>query len=126
MSIESMNPAAMNPAAMGGSPTTTGVDTQSSTAVIANEEQKQAVSVENQQQVPSAEELEKAVERLNEMMKDGQRSLSFSVDQDLEEVVVTVTDVQTDKVIRQIPNEESLQFAKNLEGVLGVIFNEEA
>ena len=59
-------------------------------------------------------------------MKDGQRSLAFSVDKELDEVVVKVMDTETEEVIRQIPNEESLRFAKNLEGVLGVIFNDKA
>ena len=125
MSIESMNPAAANAVAMTGSQVATGVDTQGRTAGVESAQSTQTVSP-SAEPAPSAEELKEAVERLNEMMKDGQRSLSFSVDQDLEEVVVTVTDVQTDEVIRQIPNEESLQFAKNLEGVLGVIFNEKA
>ncbi|MBY4675931.1 flagellar protein FlaG [Marinobacterium arenosum] len=74
----------------------------------------------------SVEQLEAAIEKLNELMKDSQRSLSFSVDRDLDKVVVQVKDSQTDEVIRQIPNEETLNFAKNLEGVIGVIFNDHA
>lgn len=74
----------------------------------------------------SAEQLEAAIERLNQLMQEGQRSLAFSVDKDLEEVIITVKDMQTDQIIRQIPNEEALKFAKNLESVLGVIFNDRA
>ncbi|MGB0663597.1 MAG: flagellar protein FlaG [Pontibacterium sp.] len=74
----------------------------------------------------SAEQLEKAVDKLNELMKDGQRSLAFSVDSDSEEVVVKVMDKTTDEVIRQIPNEEALRFAEHVEGMMGVIFNDKA
>lgn len=74
----------------------------------------------------TAEQLEAAIEKLNELMKDGQRSLAFSVDTDSDEVVVKVMDTNTEELIRQIPNEEALKFAKNLENILGVIFNDHA
>ncbi len=74
----------------------------------------------------SAEKLEAAVDRLNEMMKSSQRSLNFSVDTSSEKVVVQVRDLSTDKVIRQIPNEEALRFAESFDRMMGLIFNEEA
>lgn len=74
----------------------------------------------------SAEKLEAAVDRLNEMMKSSQRSLNFSVDKTSEQVVVQVRDLSTDTVVRQIPNEEALRFAESFDRVMGLIFNEEA
>ncbi|WP_415886874.1 flagellar protein FlaG [Neptuniibacter sp. QD37_6] len=74
----------------------------------------------------SVEKLEAAIDRLNEMMKDGQRSLNFSVDTASEKVVVQVKDVSTNQVIRQIPNEEALRFAESLDRMMGLIFNQEA
>ncbi|WP_286239999.1 flagellar protein FlaG [Neptuniibacter halophilus] len=74
----------------------------------------------------SVEKLEAAIDRLNEMMKSGQRSLNFSVDKTSDEVVVQVRDLSTDEVIRQIPNEEALRFAESLDRMMGLIFNEEA
>lgn len=79
-----------------------------------------------QTQELSAEKLDAAIDRLNEMMKNGQRSLNFSVDKSSDEVVVQVRDLSTDKVIRQIPNEEALRFAESLDRMMGLIFNEEA
>ncbi|PIE24571.1 MAG: flagellar biosynthesis protein FlaG [Neptuniibacter caesariensis] len=79
-----------------------------------------------QTQEMSAEKLEAAIDRLNEMMKSSQRSLSFSVDTSSEKVVVQVRDLSTDKVIRQIPNEEALRFAESFDRMMGLIFNEEA
>ncbi|WP_415900040.1 flagellar protein FlaG [Neptuniibacter sp. QD48_11] len=74
----------------------------------------------------SVEKLEAAIDRLNEMMKDGQRSLNFSVDTASEKVVVQVKDVSTNQVIRQIPNEEALRFAESFDRMMGLIFNQEA
>ena len=92
---------------------------------VPKQESRIQESIEENGQI-TAEQLEAAIERLNELMKDGQRSLAFSVDKELDEVVVRVMDTKTNEIIRQIPNEESLRFAKNLEGVLGVIFNDRA
>lgn len=79
-----------------------------------------------QTQEMSAEKLQAAVDRINEMMKSSQRSLNFSVDNASEKVVVQVRDLTTDQVIRQIPNEEALRFAESLDRMMGLIFNEEA
>lgn len=92
---------------------------------VSDQEVRAKEALQETEQV-SAEELQAAIDRLNELMKDGQRSLAFSVDEELGEVVVKVMDIKTEQLIRQIPNEESLKFAKNLEGVLGVIFNDRA
>jgi len=72
------------------------------------------------------EQLEPVIEQLNELIRDSQRSLSFRVDDDLDKLVVSVVNPETDEIIRQMPSEESLKFAKSLEGVMGIIFNERA
>ena len=74
----------------------------------------------------SRDQLEGVIEQLNELMRDSQRSLSFRVDDDLDKLVVSVVNPETDEIIRQMPSEESLKFAKSLEGVMGIIFNERA
>lgn len=71
-------------------------------------------------------QLEAAVEKINEMMRDGQRSLSFSVDKDINQVVVTVTNTETDEIVRQIPNEEAIAFSRHMESMMGLIFNDKA
>lgn len=80
----------------------------------------------NQTAEISVEKLEEAIDKLNNMMRDGQRAINFSVEQDRDQVVVKVVDVQTSEVIRQIPSEETLKFAEHLEGMLGLIFNDKA
>jgi len=74
----------------------------------------------------SVEELKVAIEQLNEFMKQDQRSLSFSVDESVDEVVVRVVDTETQELIRQIPNEETLKFKQHLEGMLGMLFSDKA
>jgi flagellar protein FlaG len=84
--------------------------------------QKQAQEI----QEVSMEKLDAAIDRLNEMMESSQRSLSFSVDKTSDKVVVEVRDLTTDKVIRQIPNEEALEFAESLDRMIGFLFDKQA
>jgi flagellar protein FlaG len=74
----------------------------------------------------SAERLQDAVEKMNELMQSGNRSLRFQVDDTTERVVVKVLDIETDEVIRQIPSEETLKFSEFLEGMVGLIFDKKA
>lgn len=74
----------------------------------------------------SAEKLQATVEKMNELMKESDRSLQFSVDDSSERVVIKVVDLQTEEVIRQIPTEETLKFSEFLEGMVGMIFDEQA
>lgn len=84
--------------------------------------QKQA----QETQEVSMEKLDAAIDRLNEMMKNSQRSLSYSVDNASDKVVVQVRDFTTDQVVRQIPTEEALKFAESLDRMLGMLFDEKA
>ena len=83
--------------------------------------QKQAQEI----QEVSMEKLDAAIDRLNEMMQNSQRSLSYSVDKASDKVVVQVRDYTTDQVIRQIPTEEALRFAESLDRMLGMLFDQE-
>lgn len=74
----------------------------------------------------SAERLQDAVEKMNELMQSGNRSLRFQVDDTAERVVVKVLDIETDEVVRQIPSEETLKFSEFLEGMVGLIFDQKA
>lgn len=73
-----------------------------------------------------SEQLHDAVDKINEVMLETRRSLSFSVDEDTNQVVVKVMNTETDEIIRQIPNEEALEFARHLESMMGLIFNDKA
>jgi len=74
----------------------------------------------------TVERLERATAQLNEFMRQGQRSLNFSVDQQSNEVIVRVVDKTTGDLVRQIPTPEALKIAEHIEGVVGVLFNRQA
>jgi flagellar protein FlaG len=74
----------------------------------------------------SPEKLQAAVEKMNELMQSGNRSLRFSVDDTADRVVVKVMDLETEEVVRQIPSEETLKFSEFLEGMVGLIFDDKA
>lgn len=60
------------------------------------------------------EQLDDAVTQLNDFVQTVQRDLHFEVDNDLGQTIVKVVDQQTQKVIRQIPDEVALRLAENL------------
>ena len=66
------------------------------------------------------EDLSLVVAKINEQVQSVQRDLVFSVDQESGREVVTIRDSNSDKVIRQIPSEEMLELARNLNEQIGV------
>ncbi len=60
------------------------------------------------------QDINKAVQDLNEHMQVVQRELHFSIDEDSGKTVIKVMDLETRQVIRQIPNEEALSVARKL------------
>lgn len=58
--------------------------------------------------------LKKAVDDLNGFIQNTHRDLQFSIDEDSGTMVVRVIDSKSEKVIRQIPNEETLRLARSL------------
>lgn len=62
-----------------------------------------------------AHDIEDIVRRLNELMAERERSLSFRVDEASGRTVITVLDATTHEVVRQIPSEEALVLARAVE-----------
>ncbi|MDD5789356.1 MAG: flagellar protein FlaG [Spirochaetia bacterium] len=52
------------------------------------------------------------------------RKVQFSVNKELNQVVVTVLDSQTDKVIKQIPSEDIQKLKVRIRKAIGVLFDE--
>jgi len=75
---------------------------------------------------PTQKELQQAVDQLQRKAQSFSPNLRFSVDRDTGRTVVKVTDANTQEVIRQIPAEEVLQLAKELDRMQGLLFNKEA
>ena len=77
-----------------------------------------------------AQDLERAVTKLNDHIQLVQRDLHISVDDDTGKTVVKVLDSESGDVIRQIPSEEviaiSRALSENMDRVEGLILREEA
>jgi flagellar protein FlaG len=74
----------------------------------------------------SAKEVSNAVDALNSSAL-GDSGLSFSTDQESGLTVVTVTDKQTDEVIRQLPTKEALALTHSIDKTLrGNLINQKA
>jgi flagellar protein FlaG len=58
--------------------------------------------------------LDEAVSKLNDYVQSTQRDLYFSYNEGVDKTIVTVVDRNTDKVIRQIPNEVAVSLAQQL------------
>ena len=63
----------------------------------------------------SDQALADAVDRLNTKIQNLNRNLEFSINQDNGGVLVKVVDANTREVIRQIPSEEVLVLARNID-----------
>jgi flagellar protein FlaG len=72
------------------------------------------------------ERVESAVSQISDFVQNFQRDLVFSIDKDSERLVVKVVDSETQEVIRQIPSEEMLRIAKNLDAADSLMLREQA
>ncbi|WP_462379130.1 flagellar protein FlaG [Pseudomonas sp. Marseille-QA0892] len=82
---------------------------------------------------PSAKEaraemdgVKSAVSDLNSQMQNLRRNLDFSVDDGTGDVVVKVIDGESGKVVRQIPSEEVLKLAEQLDDLRSLMFQAKA
>jgi flagellar protein FlaG len=76
----------------------------------------------------NADDLNEAVEELNEHVQTVQRKLQFSIDEESGRTVIKVLDPESKEVIRQIPPEEAIALARNLDRLAeeGMILKVEA
>jgi flagellar protein FlaG len=70
------------------------------------------------------EKLRSAIQRLNDMMREGSRDLNFSMDESTDRVVITVKNANTGEIVRQIPDAALLRVAHDLENLKGVLHNQ--
>jgi len=67
--------------------------------------------------------LSEKVQKLNEQMRQSATQIEFSIDSDTKDVVVRVLNKETGEVIRQLPPEEVLHWAKSM-GKRGQMLNQ--
>ena len=86
-----------------------------------NEIAKKAKEEKKVEGVASIEEIKGAVDDLNDRLAKQEVAVSFTVDDKTNRVVVQITDSDSGKMIRQIPSEETLKFARNVEKGVGLL-----
>ena len=91
-------------------------------SVPARSQSRQTMSQANGNDLPlqkasqvSAEELQNVVKRLNEHVQLINRNLQFSVDEQSGRSVIRVVNAETQELVRQIPSEEALRIAHNIQ-----------
>ena len=90
----------------------------------ADEQARTAVASEETADVYG--QVDEAVTSIQSFVQNIRRDLNFSVDDSSGRVVVKVTDGASGEVIRQLPSEEALRLAENLEEVRSLLFKAEA
>ncbi len=83
-----------------------------------------AEKVNSEKRKPDFEEVQEAVETLNESLKSLDVKREFSVEKQLNAVVVKIIDKEQGEVVKQIPSEDALRLAKNIDEMLGLILDE--
>jgi flagellar protein FlaG len=84
------------------------------------------VAVEKAAPVPTLEQVNQAVSNINKSLQTLSQDLEFSVDHDSNRTIVKVIDQKTKEVIRQIPSPETLEIAKALDTVKGLLIRQTA
>lgn len=87
-------------------------------------EASKAQSQETQEQMMAR--MERLAENLNEISKDMGRALSFAVEEDIDRVVIVVSNPETGEQIRKLPSDTALKIAKSIETLKGILFDETA
>ena len=78
-----------------------------------------------QKETRSTEEVRKDLDVINTQLKIMNRSIQFSVDDDTHDIVVSLVDKESGKVIRQLPPESVLRLREHMAEVSGLIVEEE-
>lgn len=68
-------------------------------------------------------QIEAAIEDIRKMADDNLMNLGFSIDRKINTHIVTVTDLNSGKVIRQIPDEVVIRVARNLADFKGLLMD---
>lgn len=95
---------------------------QTKTAVVIDDTK----NLENlmKEQLKNPEELKKLIEELQNKISYLNKSLKIEIDRDINEPIIKIVEVETNKVIKQIPPDYMINIIKNINKMLGALFNE--
>lgn len=86
----------------------------------------QAKATQPETTAGSDQDVQHAVQKIQETVANLAHNLLFSIDEDTGRTIIKVMDTNTDEVIRQIPTEEAIEIAHTLDKVQGLLFNDKA
>lgn len=95
---------------------------QSSTTKIKRTTENSATPLENFEQI--RKNTAKAMEELKAVSATYNRRLEFSVNQDIDRLVVRVIDTTTNRLIKEIPSEEFQKLQSRIREAIGILFDE--
>jgi flagellar protein FlaG len=75
---------------------------------------------------PQQDQITKAVEEMQKTVGAIATDLRFSVDKDSGRLIVSVIDSKTHQVVRQIPSEDIMKMARNIDRMQGLLFSGKA
>lgn len=78
------------------------------------------------EQQPKAEEVKQAVKELQDFVSTVTTDLRFTVDKETGRTIVSVVDSKTQQVVRQIPTEDVMKIARNIDRMQGLLFSDRA
>lgn len=85
-----------------------------------------AAAVQQPVSIPSLAQVKQAVQNINKTMQALSQNLEFTIDEDSDRTIVKVIDQETKEVIRQMPSKETLEIAKALDKVQGLLIRQKA
>lgn len=71
------------------------------------------------------QELQQLIQKYNHEMRKLNTDVSFSYNDTIEGLLVTVKDGESERVIREIPSKEAIELMKKMHDLVGMIFNKE-
>ncbi len=94
----------------------------------------QTQAIQNEVNVSNeAQQLKEQKDKLNELAKQLNKELSplntnvkFGFSEDIEGLFVTVSERDTNRIIRKIPSDEAMELAAKMKELVGIIFNKQA
>lgn len=114
----------INTSNVGMTPT---AQTTGSSNVKQTKVEKAQEEVEKAQDASSVQELQKELQnltdQLNEEMNPLNMNVKFGFSDDIESMFVTVSEKDTNKLIRKIPSDEAIELMKKMREIVGIIFD---
>ena len=74
--------------------------------------------------VAKTDDLAKILEEVNDALKTLGVKRGYRVDKDLNRTIVSIIDTETDDIIKQIPLEDAVRLAKNINEIIGLFYDD--